>query len=581
MSGELTRYVKHLLEKITPLDVNSRIIQTYLKIGDSDYDLIKSTYPLEFETLCKIIMLILDEETDNASELINSLSSLTLDPEPKASTPESASEFTGTCAKNVQAVARMFSFVSITDRNLKAMSVIEMLHAIHTKLITPTLFSDGIETALRQWNSPVIDHNRSGMYDSSTIALAQLMLRDLYLYSDATQDWVVIFSMHDDSKLQQALSYELLADIRYIYKKINSSVTKVMIMLPFILEDHRDSSDIGHLACFLIMRNPGVRPFITMLDALWINADSVGISKSYYNRMCEIANAVEMDPISITLSDNAERNRISDKLGLSSDHVQFIPHIKHELEWLSNLLTTALDSNTVGSRAFMCCYKALVYMDSCINEIAPMTREAGRNAETIHTHNKTEMINYHIAVCVLSGYCVLSHASIQFALSHSNPLYAKMHVIEPDSKILPDIFAWAVGIADDKAADVHALLHGERINDDFRWEKRDYGTVSKRFSISYLNRLKQDMQRPAHASMLIDTTASDGRQKFKREISDISEEGAQRRITRPCTRSRMPTISEFCIRDFCQSNRDFESRSMDHSGALMLIYNSLKFVDSS
>lgn len=430
--------------------------------------------------------------------------------------------------------------------------VMDKLHQIRMHNNLDEIFDTETGKALQRWDTPLVNCSTFGgswkrdfgVHECKYIPFISLMIRRQMMLGIITAtNWAVLFHTDPAPNITMPFTADTLNAIAESYAKVGPEIDKVIIVLSIETETPNSTNprenDLEHILCVLIMRS-APEPFITLMDVGWIGEEFQSWNQHYIARMLQIARAIGMNPVTIMLSHEAckwredEINRMK-QMDEDEDGTSFFRAVRfldsnqakaQGLEWLDDMLNDMIDFETTphsSNRIWERLYTPVLYITSCINE-------RGINSEVNIPDAVDEMqramlkINCELTSRILANECLLSPASVQFALQRTDVEESLFYSIDGADRPPSDTYAWAVS-SGRGGVRVHALKHDLRMfKNEFHWTEEDY-TVHPNASKAFLHQLR------ARAN---NNTASSRKRNWQRErrADEMEVENGTRQRTR-------------------------------------------------
>lgn len=386
--------------------------------------------------------------------------------------------------------------------------VMDKLHAIRMHNNLDEIFDRETGEALQRWGSPLVNCSSGfsmdddyGVAECKYIPFISLMLRRQMMLGIITAtNWTVLFHTEAAINMGKPFTGDTLNAISESYSRVGPEVEKVVIVL--LVETGTTVPD--HILCVLIMRSAPV-PFITLLDAGWTGEEFQSWNQHYIARMVQIARAIGMNPITVMLSREAckwredEINRMKqvdeDEDGTSFFRaVRFLDnsHARAQgLEWLDDMLDYVIDYGTTADTdlgKWWRLYTPVLYITSCINEIT-INGDVNIQSAIEEMQRIIFKINCELTARILADECLLSPASVQYALQRTDVEESLFYSVDGADHPPSHTYAWAIS-RKRGGVRVHALKHDLRMfNSEFHWTEEDY-TVHPHASRAFLQQLR-------------------------------------------------------------------------------------------
>jgi hypothetical protein len=121
-------------------------------------------------------------------------------------------------------------------------------------------------------------------------------------------------------------------------------------------------------------------------------------------------------------------------------------------------------------------------------------------------------------VSILSGYCVLSPASVQRAFHSTDVSQSRFYVVDCTQNIPSNTYAWAVSLNRGNPS-ILALIYYDGYDSDFRWKRMHYRHKGPADSIKLLEKLKNG------ARLIVNDESHDFEAGGKRDMDPMEEVG--------------------------------------------------------
>jgi hypothetical protein len=271
-----------------------------------------------------------------------------------------------------------------------------------------------------------------------------------------------------------------------------------------------EMEDDGHVLCFFIAEING-RMLITIMDGLWLSANHGTYNRHYIDRLLQLQKSIATIPrwtsINIVLSEACDQWLKVYETGVTIPtdelfaHVQendeiteayvgmlFEPHTSYRSAWLSYMLTCPIRYDRAGSEALICPYAAALYVVGCIGEYIPYFTTT-KYFDASHIFLVSEKLNYEFAASILSGFCLLSPASVQSVLGKNIESENQFLVIDDNAHPPWVTYAWAVKPRGEDRISVYALGNNEESDTSFSWKPLTDIDIRQFNTLTFLNHL--------------------------------------------------------------------------------------------
>ena len=543
-----------IMSTIDSVQTNIGMLGKYLRINESDAADLIGRYGVETLTLCKIF-------TRNLSKTRDAISEMTADTTPDDSGKKKMVKHTQLDDEDdalsslveymhlnstdsgfpeliidrtdvrIGYAAMFFFLYSIRNRGFKSMEMIERLHDFRINQILPGILDTTVNDSIKKWPSPAIRHRSYGMHEAAYVPLIHFMLSSEFRTPHS--DWIVLFHVADDIHVYEPFPDAFIQSLKKTYAEIDPRITKILLVLNVQMGDRYGG--VGHVLTFLVSREPshgGI--FITILDILWIRTEHSEYNRHYIERMQQIADeCIGEKSIGMVLSNacfswiESKRSKLKRNGIDSSDLFKGLNFIKHDtlgLKWLSFILSREFKLRKLQSNAMVCPFDAALFVVSCIQGRSLET-EYELNSVAAKVENVIDKLNVELSISILSGYCLLSPASVQrvfYSMGWSQSIF---YAVDCMQNVPSNTYAWAVSSQKGKPS-IFALIHDTEYDADFHWERRHYSYTGPADSKTLLEKLKR-------SALLI---VSD---KLGDSVAGVKRGGMEVEDTDPNTRTRL------------------------------------------
>ena len=430
--------------------------------------------------------------------------------------PQQVSTPFGSCS--MDRVANVFEqYTAVYDPTV----LLDLLHRFQLLGLPNTLFADKALSSIQaQYDSPLISHSTAGMYTNSWIPLMIFIIKTHELKHGVTgKDWAVFINPHTSIRIDEELPSELKSSLQKNIEDLDKGIQRILLVMSITLDASLGND--GHASCLLILNTPSRGWVITLLDGLWVHSYVVTTNRFYIERLIEfreiltVCDKFKGKPMSIILSERclqgvrakiepppydadsvwwAEKwadmfsawERCGELCKTNSSII--IEHTELGVGWLSSLLSTAHEFNDGGSKAFICPYEAILYVIGFVSEEAP-THTNSAFCEAASVNAISNNVNHAFAVSILSGFCLLSEASVQRALYALDKTENYLIVVDGCSKPPSDVYTWAFRRESDGDVSVYALKNLEGTYFSFRWEACMRENTSRGETLAFLKEM--------------------------------------------------------------------------------------------
>jgi len=522
IEDEYTTFFNIISREIDKVECDPRRSNKYLGIQESEAEDLKINFPDENLTLCRIFTGNMNEVKEmishNADDMVAEGDKQQLRPtsENAASSDDHALgslkkrfqfNYTGSgfprllidkADIDIEYVSMLFFLYSMEKPGFRAMEMADRVHDFRANKILPNTFNSKVTDSLKLWPSPVIKHRTYGMHEAAYIPLIQFMLSSERFAAEPLTDWTVLFHVNNDLLITNPFPSDFLLSLQKKMNEIGSEISKILIVVNIQLGSNYGQ---GHVLTFLINRGNSMdTAFITILDRLWVQSDHREYNKIYIERMVQIIETLGILGMKMALSgeclkwmNKKRRTLLSQGLTVDSffDDEKFIKHETLSLPWLSYILENEILLRHTKSEAMICPFDAALYIVSCI-QASSIGTDYNMHSIFENVFNLTEKLNVELSISILSGYFILSPASVQRALCSLNSMESMFYVIDCNKNTPSNTYAWAIGLNFGEAGPkIFALRHDPGYDANFHWERRFYRHGGPDESYTLLNKLKQ------------------------------------------------------------------------------------------
>jgi hypothetical protein len=151
-----------------------------------------------------------------------------------------------------------------------------------------------------------------------------------------------------------------------------------------------------------------------------------------------------------------------------------------------------------------CPFDTALFVISCLEECSLET-DYDLNELIMNVRNVIDKLNVEFSMCVLSGYCLLSPASVQRALSFIDSNQSRFYAVDHTVNIPSNIYAWALKPSG-KSVKIFSLKHNSTYDTGFHWTQCFYGHGGPSQSEKLLLKLKKAALLIRSGNFKIDTT---------------------------------------------------------------------------
>jgi hypothetical protein len=408
----------------------------------------------------------------------------------------------------------------------------KLLSRLHVlKLKKSLIFLDSICSKLDAWGSPLLNIYADGMDKYASIPLMNHMLRNELLEErGCKKNWVVLVGLQNALYVTDDLPYWLTYQLVNQIKGMDTTIQHIILILYEYITD--DILGQVKMYCFLICRDKGKITCITLLDNSWHDEGTETMYFHYTKRLvqlraeilgglgAEAANFVSAQGISIVLSDACATwlNAIDDFENVicrlrnhGGDYHNESGSIIHEAKhdgvfsrrktgkiWLDTMLSEPLNYIKRALSGLGSGYEAALYVIGCVRE-SPVHYRTTKYVNGSFIIKMYNALNSELSSGILSGFCLLSSASLRVAQYRDNEAKIISQrtletgsdkgpeietntdgyflVIDSHTNFPSDTYAWAFRrkIDPEKGMifETYALKNNEESDCDFQWTSCD------------------------------------------------------------------------------------------------------------
>jgi hypothetical protein len=508
-----------------------RTASRYLSMDIHDLAWIYPRYTKQLTTLCKIMLLLSVDEpliqksqkSEESGQLADMLSNITI----SHKTEFPVIEVNGF---NMGTVTDM---LEIYSRYKKHIALLDCLHRFRVKRMNPNTLSDAARKTLTFMGPPLIDHSTEGMDTNASIPLMSHMIRHSLKAVEKNSNWVVLVDTGRYINIYIGFPEELLESITEKIQTLDEKIERILLLLHVNLGP--DPEKECHALCFLIAKINNKRRFVTILDGLWHHESFDEYNTIYMDRLIQLkdtlSHIVGWSNTEVLLSKACEEWR-SEYGGIDSNDSDYggqcverdtmtKPYTKekfgdyksYDIRWLESMLETPIRYNKAGSKALMCTYGAALYVIGCIGEVVPYFNTT-MYFDASYIFAISERLNHEFAVSILSGFVLLTPASIQGMLHNTGASNNTFFVIDSNANAPSDTYAMAMKTDDSDRVCVYSLKNDKMSDVSFEWEASVY-TVNKE------NNVLTSLQNLLNGTPVVNDTDHPRRGRRTRENMEI------------------------------------------------------------